>query len=84
MTLSEGEVAALAREAVDRLDPAIDITIEPADPVDPYHRESRAWLVWPLLDGHRSFGVYLDSGMTPAQARERLVAEIARNNPAES
>jgi hypothetical protein len=79
MTLSDGEIAALAREAVDRIDPAVDIAIEPADPVDPYHRDSRAWLVWPLLDGHRSFGVYLDSGMTPDQARERLRAEMSRN-----
>jgi hypothetical protein len=79
MTLSDGEIAALAREAVDQIDPAIDIAIEPADPVDPYQRNSQAWLVWPLLDGHRSFGVYLDSGMSAEQARDRLRAEIRRN-----
>lgn len=81
MTLSDGDVAVLARRAVDLVDPTVDISIEPADPVDPYHRESRAWLVWPLLGGRRSFGVYLDSGMTAEEALERLRTEIHRNRP---
>jgi hypothetical protein len=81
VTLTDGDVAALARQAVDAVDPTIDISIEPADPVDPYRWNTQAWLVWPLLDGHRSFSVYLDSGLTPDEALDRLAAEIRRNRP---
>jgi hypothetical protein len=76
MPLTDGEVAALARRAVDEVDPTTEISIEPADPVDPYRRDPRAWLVRPLLDGRPPFGVYLDSGMTAAEALDRLRAGI--------
>ena len=45
MTLSSGDVAALARAVADRIDPGLDVRIEPADPVDPYRWEKAAWIV---------------------------------------
>lgn len=81
MALTDGDVAVLARQAVDLLDPGADISIEPADPVDPYRWNAQAWLVWPLLGGRRAFGVYLDSGMSRADASERLRTEIAHHRP---
>jgi hypothetical protein len=46
MTLSDGDVAALARQVVDTIDPDLDISIEPADPVDPYRwGDHGAWTV---------------------------------------
>ena len=45
MSLTDGDVALLARQAADLLDPASDVRIEPADPVDPYRFGSQSWVV---------------------------------------
>src|SRR5579859_1250915 len=73
MSLTDGDVAALARQAVDLLAPDIEIKIEPDADDDPYRYGPRSWLVWPLIDGRRMFGVWLQSTMTPAQALARLL-----------
>ena len=69
MSLSDGDVAALAREAVDRRDPELEIRIEPADPVDPYRWETAAWTVHAgvLEQLHRR------RRMTAQEALEKLV-----------
>jgi hypothetical protein len=71
MTLTDGDVAALAREVVDRRDPDLDVRIEPADPVDPYRFGAAAWTV--AAGGRTS---YLHAGMTPEDARAKLVADL--------
>jgi hypothetical protein len=45
VTLTDGDVAVLARQAVDLFDPEIAINIEPADPVDPYRFGANSWRV---------------------------------------
>jgi hypothetical protein len=77
MALSAPEVAALARQAVDLLDPDVAIEVEPDSGDDPYRFGASSWMVWPLLDGDRAFGVYLDSTMTPATALARLVDALS-------
>ncbi|MCW2645918.1 MAG: hypothetical protein QOG07_1949 [Pseudonocardiales bacterium] len=77
VSLTEGDVAQLARQAVDLVDPDIEIQIEPAKVDDPYRFGPHAWLVYPLLDGRRSFGVYLVSSDSEAEASEKLRDAIA-------
>ena len=72
MTLSDGDVAALAREAVDRRDPDLEIRIEPADPVDPYRWETAAWTVH--AGGASS---YIVASMTAQEALQKLVQDLA-------
>ncbi len=72
MSLTDGDVAALAREAADRIDPDIDVRIEPADPVDPYRWESGAWTV-----RVGSASCYIVASMTVDEAREALDRELA-------
>jgi hypothetical protein len=45
VTLTDGDVAVLARQAVDLFDPEIAINIDPADPVDPYRFGTNSWRV---------------------------------------
>jgi hypothetical protein len=71
MTLSDADVAALAREAVDRRDRDLDIQIEPADPVDPYRWGAVAWTV--LAGGASS---YLTANMTREEALAKLIADL--------
>jgi hypothetical protein len=75
MSLSDPEVAALARQAVDLLDPGIEIRIEPEAAHDPYGFGSRAWRVSPLIDGpaNPGFAIVVYSNMTPVQALARLI-----------
>jgi hypothetical protein len=82
VTLSDGDVAALARQAVDLVDPAVAIRIEPASGDDPYRRGRGRWTVWPLVDGHRSFGVSVDSSSAPADALARLVTALGEHSGA--
>ena len=72
VSLSDGDVAALARRAVDRIDPDLDVSIEPADPVDPYRRETAAWTV--RAGSARS---YIVASMTEDQALGKLTADLA-------
>jgi hypothetical protein len=71
VTLSDPDVAALAREAVDRRSLDLDITIVPADPVDPYRWGTQAWTV--SAGGATS---YVTAGMTPQEALAKLVADL--------
>lgn len=73
MALTDPEVSALARQAVDLLAPDIAVEIDPAAADDPYRFGATSWLVWPLLDGHRSFGIHIESRWTPARALAQLV-----------
>lgn len=81
--LSEGDVAALAGQAVDLLDPAVEVQLEPGAPDDPYARRVRSWIVWPLLDGRRSFGVLVESSMTPGEALAKLVDVLLESSESE-
>jgi hypothetical protein len=72
MTISDGDLAVLARAAVDRIDPELEVRIEPADPVDPYRWETAAWTV------HAgSASSYIVASMTEGQALEKLTRELA-------
>ena len=71
MALSDGDVAVLARQVVDRRDPELDIEIVPADPVDPYRLGLAAWTV--SAGGATS---YLRADMTAEEALARLTAEL--------
>ena len=73
MTLTDGDIADLAREVVDRRDPGLDITIAPADPVDPYRRETAAWTV--SAGGARS---YVTAEMSREAAAAKLAADLGR------
>jgi hypothetical protein len=71
MTLTNADVAALAREAVDRRDRDLDIRIEPADPVDPYRWGAIAWTVF--AGGESS---YITATMTREDALAKLTADL--------
>ena len=71
MTLNDTDVAALAREAVDRRDIDLDVRIVPADPVDPYRWGTAAWTV---IAGDASS--YITAEMTPQDALAKLVADL--------
>jgi hypothetical protein len=72
MTLSDGDVAALARAAVDRIDPDMDVRIDPADPVDPYRWETAAWTV-----RSGSASSYIVASMSEHQALEKMVQDLS-------
>jgi hypothetical protein len=72
VSLSDGDIADLARQAADRIDPDLEVRIEPADPVDPYRWETAAWTVH--AGGRTS---YLVASLSPAQALEKLVRDLA-------
>jgi len=71
MSLTDGDVAALARQAVDRHDPDLNVDIVPADPVDPYRYGSAAWTV--SAGGRTS---YLSANLTPDEALAKLIADL--------
>lgn len=72
MTLTDGDVADLAREAVDRKDPDLDISISPAAQDDPYRWGTEAWTV--SAGGATS---YIRASMTRDEALARLVSDLA-------
>jgi hypothetical protein len=71
MTLSDGDIAALARQAVDERDPDLDIRIVPADPVDPYRAGTGAWTV--SAGGASS---YITATMSAQEALAKLAADL--------
>jgi hypothetical protein len=73
MSLSDGEVAELAREVVDRFDERLEISIVPADPVDPYRWDVGAWTV--SAGGATS---YLTADMTRDEALAKLSKDLQR------
>jgi hypothetical protein len=72
VTLSDADVAALAREAVDKRDANLGIHIAPADPVDPYRWGTAAWTV--SAGGASS---YVTADMSVADALAKLIADLA-------
>jgi hypothetical protein len=73
MALSDGDVAVLARQVVDQRDPALEIEISPADPLDPYRLGQPAWIV--SAGGASS---YLTADLTTEQALAILAADLGR------
>jgi len=78
--LTDPQVAVLARQAVDLLDPELAIDIRPTPCSDPYNRAGGSWLVWPRIDGHRSFGIYVQGSWTPVRALAQLIDGLAENS----
>jgi hypothetical protein len=76
MTLSDGEVAELARAAADRVAPNADVHIEPADPVDPYRWGTVAWTI---RVGAASS--YIVGSMTADEALEKLLRDLGPDRP---
>jgi hypothetical protein len=72
MSLSDGDIADLAREAVDHRDPRLDIEIAPADQLDPYRRGASAWTV--TAGGRTS---YISASMTWSDALAKLINDLA-------
>jgi hypothetical protein len=70
--LTDGDVADLAREAVDTFDVDLDIRIAPADPVDPYRWETAAWTV---SAGNASS--YVTADMSREDALAKLTADLS-------
>ena len=73
MTLHDGDVADLAREAVDRRDPQLDVRIDPIGQDDPYRFGTEAWRV--TAGGRTS---YINASMTWQQALDKLIADLVR------
>jgi hypothetical protein len=71
MTLSDADVADLARQAVDKHNLGEEIRIVPADPVDPYRWGTPAWTVY--AGGASS---YITADMSSGAALEKLVADL--------
>jgi hypothetical protein len=74
VTLSDADVAALARQAVDQHDPDLDVDIAPADQVDPYRWGAAAWTV--SAGGASS---YITADLSTEDALAKLIADL---NPA--
>jgi hypothetical protein len=71
MSLSDGDVADLAREAVDRKDLDLEIRIDPLGQSDPYRLGAEAWTV--TAGGRTS---YLTASMTRNEALAKLIADL--------
>lgn len=76
VTLSDADVADLARQAVDRRSLYLDIRIVPADPVDPYRWGTSAWTVH--AGGASS---YITADMTADAALAKLIADLGTTGP---
>jgi hypothetical protein len=71
VSLHDADVADLAREAVDRKDPSLNVRIDPLGQTDPYRLGDEAWTV--SAGGRRS---YIRSSMTRGEALDQLVADL--------
>lgn len=72
MSLHDGDVADLAREAVDRKDPQLEVRIDPLGQDDPYRLGTEAWKV--SAGGRTS---YIRASMTWHEALDKLIADLA-------
>jgi len=79
--LEDGDIAVLARQALNLLDPEAEIDIVPQPSADPYRWGglAGAWLVWPRLDGRRRFAIRVTSDLSPAGALAHLIDGLAQN-----
>ena len=71
MSLHDGDVADLAREAVDRKNLELKIRIDPLGQDDPYRLGTEAWKV--TAGGRTS---YIRASMTRQEALDKLVADL--------
>ena len=71
MTLHDGDVADLAREAVDQKSLKLAIHIEPLGQNDPYRLGTEAWKV--TAGGRTS---YVTASMTWQEALDKLIADL--------
>jgi hypothetical protein len=71
MTLSDGDIATLARQVVDLRDPDLDVRIMPAQQNDPYRWGTAAWTV--SAGGASS---YVSANMTAEEALAKLTADL--------
>ncbi len=76
MALTDADVAALAREAVDRRSMDLNIRIVPADPVDPVDPYRWGTPAWTIHAGGASS--YITADMTPEAALAKLVNDLGR------
>jgi hypothetical protein len=72
MSLRDSDIADLAREAVDRRDPSLEIRIDPGGQNDPYRFGAESWTV---TAGGRSS--YVSASMTWREALDKLIADLA-------
>jgi hypothetical protein len=72
VTLTDGDVAALARQAVDLLDPRISIRIDPDAADDPYRWGRRSWLVETAV-----FQVYVSEADEASEALARMLEAMS-------
>ncbi|HEY3738136.1 MAG TPA: hypothetical protein VGL26_11920 [Jatrophihabitans sp.] len=80
MTLTAGDVAALARQAVDLLAEDVDVKLEPqSSGDDPYRMAGSTWVVWPLIDGERRFGIWIQSSSTAVEVLARLIDGLSND-----
>lgn len=76
MALTDGDVAALARQAVDRIDPELEIAIEPDVASDPYRWDRpHGWTVRVTVDGRRRVA-RVESTWSPEQALVKLSEQL--------
>lgn len=73
MGLHASDIADLARQAVDRKDPTLDIRIDPLPSNDPYRLGTESWTV--SAGGRTS---YVSSSMTWPEALDKLITDLAR------
>lgn len=73
MSLTDGDVALLARRLVDEVDASLHIEIEPADSLDPYRFGAAAWTV--SAGGTSS---YLTATMSEEEATAALLKNLRR------
>jgi hypothetical protein len=71
MALHDSDIADLARQAVDRKDPTLDIRIDPFAQNDPYRFGTEAWTV---TAGARMS--YVSSSMTWGEALNKLITDL--------
>ena len=72
MSLHDGDVADLAREAVDRWNPELEVHLDPLGQDDPYRFGTEAWRV--SAGGRTS---YITASMTWHEALDKLIADLA-------
>jgi hypothetical protein len=72
MTLHDGDVADLAREAVDRKDPDLEVRISPAAQDDPYRWGADAWTV-----SAGDATSYITASMSRDEALAKLIRDLA-------
>jgi hypothetical protein len=74
MTLTAGDVAALARQAVDLFDPDLEIRIDPEDPVDPYRFGAHSWLIRTA-----AVDVYVTAADSYAETLARIIDQLSEH-----